>query len=74
MPNVQVLQIPPRKVGVRNNLDLAVANLRDGDDIAEIADSAFDLDAVVQELLEGRHIKDFVAGGLGGVDCELGRD
>ena len=54
-----------------NDLDLAIANLGDDDVVAEVADTALDLDAVVEELLEGGDIEDLVAGGLRSVDDEL---
>ena len=54
-----------------NDLDLALALLRDLDGLAEVADAALNLDLLVQELLEGRDIEDLVAGGLRGVDDEL---
>ena len=41
------------------------------DDIAEVADTAVDLDLVVQELLEGGDVEDLVAGGLRSIDDEL---
>lgn len=54
-----------------NDLDLAVTLLGDLDGVAEVADTALNLDPLVQELLEGRDIEDLVAGRLGGVDDEL---
>lgn len=54
-----------------NNLDLAIAGLGDDDVFTEVADTALDLDAVVEELLEGRDIEDLVASGLRSVDNEL---
>lgn len=54
-----------------NNLDLAIAGLGDHDVLTEVTDTALDLDAVVEELLEGRDIEDLVAGGLRSVDNEL---
>jgi len=56
---------------VGDDLDLAVAGLGDEHVLAEVADAALDLDAVVQELLEGRDVEDLVARGLRGVDHEL---
>lgn len=56
---------------MRDDLDLAVAGLRDLDRVAEVAGAAVDLDAVVQELLEGRDVEDLVGGGLGCVDRVL---
>lgn len=54
-----------------NDLDLAIANLGDDDVVTEVADAALDLDAVVEELLEGGHIEDLVARGLRSVDDVL---
>jgi hypothetical protein len=56
---------------VSHDLDLAIARLGDDDVVAEVADAALDLDAVVQELLEGGDVEDLVARGLRGVDDEL---
>lgn len=69
--DVQVLQIPTRERDVSNNLNLSIARLGDLNVIAEVTDAALDLDAVVQELLEGGDVEDLVAGRLGGVDNEL---
>lgn len=54
------------------DLDLAVAGLADGDVVAQVVGAALDLDAVLQELLKGRHVEDLVAGRLLRVDDELG--
>lgn len=54
-----------------NNLDLAIAGLGDHDVLTKVTDTALDLDAVVEELLEGRDIEDLVASGLRSVDDEL---
>lgn len=54
-----------------HDLDLAVTGLGDLHIIAEVADTALDLDAVVQELFEGRDIEDLVVGGLASVDDVL---
>ena len=43
----------------------------DLDVVTELAGLALDLDAVVEELLEGRAVKDTVARGAGVVDDEL---
>lgn len=69
--NIQILQVPPRKLRVRHDLDLALALLGDLDRVAEVADAVVDLDLVVQELLEGGDVEDLVRRGLGGVDDEL---
>jgi hypothetical protein len=67
----QVLEVAARQVVVGNNLNLAVAGLRDGNGLAQVADAAVDLDAVGKVLLEGSNVEDLVAGGLGSVDDEL---
>lgn len=54
-----------------NDFDLAVTGLGDDDLVTEVADTALDLDAVVEELLEGRDVEDLVACGLRSVDDEL---
>lgn len=54
-----------------NDLDLAVTLLGDLDLVAEVANTALNLDLLVQELLEGGDIEDLVGGRLGGVDDEL---
>jgi len=56
---------------VSNNLDLAVTGLGDDDLVTEVADTALDLDAVVEELFEGRDVEDLVARGLRSVDDVL---
>jgi len=69
--NVQVLQVSARELLVRNDLDLSIALLRDLDRVAKVAGAALDLDAVVQELLEGLDVEDLVVDGLRAVDDEL---
>ena len=59
---------------MRNDLDLAVALLGDGDRVAEVAGAAIDLDAVVQELLKRLDVEDLVVDWLRAVDDELLRD
>lgn len=54
-----------------DDLDLALAGLGDDDLVAEVADAALNLDAVVEELLEGGDVEDLVAHGLRSVDDEL---
>lgn len=56
---------------MRNHLDLALASLADLDGVAKVASAALDLDAVVEELLEGGGIEDLVVDGLGAVDDVL---
>jgi hypothetical protein len=45
---------------MRDDLDLPIPLLRNGDRIPEIARPSLDLDPVVQELLERRNVEDFV--------------
>jgi len=56
---------------VGNDLDLAIALLGDDDVVAEVVGAALDLDAVLEELLEGGDVEDLVVGGLRSVDDEL---
>jgi hypothetical protein len=70
--NSQVLEVATGEGDVSNDLDLALASLGDDDVVTEVADTALDLDAVVEELLEGGDIEDLVASGLRSVDDELG--
>lgn len=70
---VQVLEVAAGQVVVRDNLDLALANLLDGDVVTEVVGAALDLDAVLEELLEGGDVEDLVASGLLSVDDELRR-
>jgi len=71
----QVLEVTAREFDVRDNLNLAGALLRDLDAVAEVADAALNLDAVVKELLECGNVKDLVVDGLRAVDrvllCDL---
>lgn len=68
---VQVLEVATRELGVRDNLDLTLTLLGDLDNVAEVADTAVDLDAVLEELLEGGNIKDLVRRWLRSIDDEL---
>ena len=54
-----------------DDLDLAIADLLDLDVVAEVTGAALDLDAVVQELLEGGDVEDLVGHGLRAVDGVL---
>ena len=56
------------------DLDPAIANLLDDDLVAEVANTAFNLDLLLEELLEGGGVEDLVARGLLGVDEELERE
>jgi hypothetical protein len=70
--DIQVLEVATREGNVSDNLDLAIAGLGDDDLVAEVADTALNLDAVVEELLESGEVEDLVAHGLRSVDDELG--
>lgn len=69
--DLQVLEVATREGDVSDNLDLALTNLGDDNIVTEVADTALDLDAVVEELLEGRDIENLVACGLRSVDDVL---
>lgn len=67
----QVLEVAARQLVVGNDLDLAVARLLDDDVVAQVVGAAVDLDAVLEELLEGGDVEDLVASRLRSVDDEL---
>ena len=69
--NVQVLEVAARQVVVGNDLNLALALLLDNNLVAKVVGDAVNLDAVLEELLEGGDVENLVAGGLRGVDDEL---
>ena len=69
--DLQVLEVPARELIVGNNLDLAIAGLRDLDGLAEVAGAALDLNLLVEELLESRDVEDLIACWLRSVDDEL---
>jgi hypothetical protein len=69
--DLQVLEVATREGDVSDNLDLALTNLGDDNVVTEVADTALDLDAVVEELLEGGDIEDLVARGLRSIDDVL---
>jgi hypothetical protein len=54
-----------------HDLDLAIADLRDVDGIAEVPHTTLDLDLVMQELFEGRKVENLVADRLSAVDSVL---
>ena len=70
--NVQVLEVATGEIVVGNNLNLALASLADLNVVAEVVGAALNLDAVLEELLEGGGVEDLVASGLLSVDDELG--
>jgi len=69
--NVQVLEVATRELLVGNDLDLSIGLLGYGDSVAEVSGAAINLDAVMQELLEGLNVENFVVHGLRTVDDEL---
>ena len=69
--NVQVLEVATRELVVGGDLDLALTNLLDGNRVAEVVGAAVNLDAVLEELLEGGDVEDLVAGGLRSIDDVL---
>jgi hypothetical protein len=71
--DVQVLQVAAGELLVRNDLDLSIALLGDGNGVAKVTSAALDLDAVVKELLERLDVEDLVVDGLRAVDDELQR-
>jgi hypothetical protein len=56
---------------VGGDLDLALAGLLDNNVVAKVVGAALNLDAVLEELLEGRDVEDLVAGRLGSIDDVL---
>ncbi len=54
-----------------NDLNLSITDLGDLNDIAEVSDTAVNLDLVLEELLESGNVEDLVAGRLRSVDDEL---
>ena len=69
--SVQVLEVSARELGVRNHLDLSIADLGDLNDITEVSNTAVDLNLVLEKLLEGGDVENLVAGWLRSVDDEL---
>lgn len=69
--HVQVLEVAAGQFVVGNDLDLALTSLLDHDIVAQVVGAALDLDAVLEELLEGGDVEDLVASGLLSVDDEL---
>ena len=53
---------------MRNNTDLIALDLTNVHIVAQVSGAAFNLDAIVEELLERREIEDLVADGLATVD------
>jgi hypothetical protein len=56
---------------MRNDLYLSITLLGDLNGVTEVSGAAIDLDAIVEEFLEGGEIEDFVIDGLRGIDDEL---
>ena len=69
----QILEVASAKLLMRNNLDPAIAKVRDVDVVAEIAGAAVDFDALLEECRECGWVEDAVLRWLGRVDDELDR-
>lgn len=54
------------------NLDFALTLLSDLDGVTQVTGAALDLDAIMEELLEGVDVEDLVLNWLRGVDHKLG--
>jgi ribosomal RNA-processing protein 12 len=67
----QILQVSPAELLVRHDFDAAVADVGDGDGVAEVPRPAVDFDALLEEGCEGGGVEDAVLSWLGCVDCEL---
>ena len=67
----QVLEVSSGELLVSDDLDLALTLLGDLDNVAEVSDTAVNLDLVLEELLESGDVEDLVRRRLGGVDDEL---
>jgi hypothetical protein len=57
-----------------HNLNLSITLLANHNSIAEVTSATINLDAVMQELLEGGDVEDLVVDGLRSVDDELLRN
>lgn len=69
--NLQVLQVASGERNVGNDNNLSIALLGDLDGLAEVTDTAVDLDLVMKELLESGNVEDLVRCGLGRIDDKL---
>ena len=56
-----------------NDLNLSITLLGNLDDVSKVTGAAVDLDAVMEELLEGLDVEDLFVDGLRAVDDELFR-
>jgi hypothetical protein len=70
----QVLQVSSREWNMCHNLNLAIADLRDVDGVAEVSDTALNFDLIVQELFKGGEVENLIADRLGAVDGVLDAD
>jgi hypothetical protein len=67
----QVLEVATGELLVGDDVHLAIAGLGDDNGVAEVTGTAINLDAIVEELLEGGDVEDLVVDRLRGVDGEL---
>ncbi len=56
-----------------NDLNFSIPLLADRDCVAQITNTVVNLDLLIQKLLEGGDVEDFVRGWLGRIDNELSR-
>ena len=69
----EILEVPSAELLVRDDLDPAIAQIRDVNIVAEVAGAAVDFDALLEERREGGWVEDAVLRWLGCVDDELNR-
>ena len=67
----QILQVPATEVLMADDLDAAIAQIRNGDVVAQVPRTAFDFNTLLEEGSESGGVEDAVCGRLGGVDDEL---
>ena len=69
--DLQVFEVPPREVGVRDHFNLSLALLGNLNSITEVSDTTIHLDLVLEEFLECRYVEDLIACRLRSIDDEL---
>ena len=69
--DIQVLQVPPRELGMRNDFNLPIALLANLHGVPKIPGTVVNLDLVMEEFLKGGNIENLIGGGLGSIDYEL---
>lgn len=71
LEDAQVLEVTTREIVVGNDLNLALTLLLNNNVVAKVVGSALNLDAVLEELLEGGDVEDLVAGRLRSINDVL---